>query len=83
MMGYVGDVGVSVIRALDCFPSPALGSSTAANPVCLPAPLPSQLTVGQELRSHPQTGILLSWHGLTLPCHSLIFRHLFCSNYSP
>uniref|UniRef100_A0A8V5G571 Uncharacterized protein n=1 Tax=Melopsittacus undulatus TaxID=13146 RepID=A0A8V5G571_MELUD len=54
----------SSIQALDRFPSP-LRSSTAANPVCLPAPLPSQLGVGHKLRSHPQTGILHSW--LVLP----------------
>lgn len=62
-MVYVGDVGVSVIRALDRFPSPALRSGAAAAPACLPAPLPSRLTAEQELQSHPQTRVSRSRQG--------------------
>lgn len=50
-MVYVGDVGVSAIRALDRFPSSVLRSSTAADPACLPAPAPSKLVVEHELQS--------------------------------
>lgn len=65
-MVYVGDIGVSVIRALDRFPSSALRSGAAASAARLPAPLPSKLAAEQELQNHPQTLISHSWHGLTL-----------------